>query len=221
LRDWVAQREDVAAELGLGDRPLPVSTLRGQFLDNREWLEHPAVPAIVVGTVDMIGSRVLFEGYGCSRKMRPYHAGLLGIDTWFVVDESHLVPPFERMLEQLTTCSTLGGIDSPPTRLAPRARLLSLSATGRDHGGDVFRLDREDREHPVVALRLGARKDVHVETMPAGAKLASTLAARAFDLAQRAGAPARIVVFSSSREVAENAKAALLKAYRTERGPKA
>jgi hypothetical protein len=48
---------------------LPVSTLRGQHVDNREWLENPAAPVIVVGTVDMIGSRLLFEGYGIGPRM--------------------------------------------------------------------------------------------------------------------------------------------------------
>ena len=64
----------------LGLRPgrrLPVSTLRGQHLDNRLWLEDPAAPAIIVGTVDMIGSRLLFEGYGVTPRMRPVHAGLI------------------------------------------------------------------------------------------------------------------------------------------------
>lgn len=78
-----------------GDDRLRVSTLRGQHVDKGEWLEDPLAPAIVVGTVDMIGSRLLFSGYGVSRKMRPYHAGLLGADTLVVLDESHLVPPFE------------------------------------------------------------------------------------------------------------------------------
>ena len=77
------------------DGTLPISTLRGAYVDNREWLDDPAAPAIIVGTVDMIGSRLLFEGYGVSRKMRPYHAGLLGADTLVVLDEAHLVPPFE------------------------------------------------------------------------------------------------------------------------------
>ena len=70
IRTWAA--------LKLNGRPLPISTLRGQHVDNKQWLEDPSLPAIIVGTIDMIGSRLLFEGYGVSRKMRPYHAGLLG-----------------------------------------------------------------------------------------------------------------------------------------------
>jgi CRISPR-associated endonuclease/helicase Cas3 len=81
---------------------LPISTLCGQFVDNRERLEDPSAPAIVVGTVDMVGSRLLFEGYRSSRKIRPYVAGLLGRDSLFVLDEAHLVPPFERLLERVT-----------------------------------------------------------------------------------------------------------------------
>ena len=94
---------ELAAKLGLGDEgaALPISTLRGGFADNRDWLEDPAKPAIVVGTIDMIGSRLLFEGYGVSRGMRPYHAGFLGVDTLVLLDEAHLCPPFEALLHQI------------------------------------------------------------------------------------------------------------------------
>ena len=53
----------LAKDLHLEDAPLPISTLRGGFADNRKWLEDPSKPAIVVGTIDMVGSRLLFEGY--------------------------------------------------------------------------------------------------------------------------------------------------------------
>jgi CRISPR-associated endonuclease/helicase Cas3 len=74
-----AQAPQIATELKTrlgfsGRRELPISTLRGARVDNREWLDDPSAPAIIVGTVDMIGSRLLFEGYGVSRKMRPYQA---------------------------------------------------------------------------------------------------------------------------------------------------
>jgi CRISPR-associated endonuclease/helicase Cas3 len=99
LRHSVDLDPGLKKALGLGTRSLPISTLRGQHVDNKEWLEDPSVPAIIVGTVDMIGSRLLFEGYGTTRKMRPYHAGLLGADTLVMLDEAHLVPPFEKLLE--------------------------------------------------------------------------------------------------------------------------
>src|SRR5205807_5174819 len=54
--------------LGAEDSPLAVSTLRGQFADNRDWSADPSRPAVISGTVDMIGSRLLFSGYGVGMK---------------------------------------------------------------------------------------------------------------------------------------------------------
>lgn len=44
--------------LGAKDAPLAVSTLRGERADNRAWSSDPSRPAIVVGTVDMVASRL-------------------------------------------------------------------------------------------------------------------------------------------------------------------
>ena len=101
LREAVGRHPELGAALRLNGRLLPISTLRGQYVDNKQWLEDPSSPAIIVGTIDMIGSRLLFEGYGVSRKMRPYHAGLLGADALVVLDEAHLVPPFEMLLDAI------------------------------------------------------------------------------------------------------------------------
>ncbi|MBM3880656.1 MAG: hypothetical protein FJ387_13220 [Verrucomicrobia bacterium] len=62
-----------------GGEPFTVSTLRGQHADNRRWLEDPTRPAVIVGTVDMLGSRLLFSGYGgLGRYSRSLHAGFKG-----------------------------------------------------------------------------------------------------------------------------------------------
>ena len=127
--------------LDLGDRPLPISTLRGRHADNREWMAGPAASAIVVGTVDMVGSRLLFEGYGVSRRMRPYAAGLLGCDTLVMLDEAHLARPFERLLQAIEMGRGLSfengadagaGVFAGPAAcngFPPPLRVLSLSAT--------------------------------------------------------------------------------------------
>src|SRR5262249_53967463 len=73
---------------------LEISSLGGQFADNREWSADPCRPAVIVGTVDMIGSRLLFSGYGLGYKSKPHHAGFLGQDVLLVHDEAHLEPAF-------------------------------------------------------------------------------------------------------------------------------
>jgi CRISPR-associated endonuclease/helicase Cas3 len=168
LRENLGKMPDLKASLGLADRSLPISTLRGQFVDNRDWLMEPAVSAIVVGTVDMIGSRLLFTGYGVSPKMRPYHAGLLGADALVVLDEAHLVPPFEMLLESIEsglradpaassrsgTFAQFGARSVEDRGFIPKFHLLSLSATGRERQGEVFNLIESDLDDPVVAQRL-------------------------------------------------------------------
>ncbi len=188
------------------DPALRVSTLRGQHVDNREWLADPATPAIVVGTVDMIGSRLLFSGYGVSRKMRPYHAGLLGADTLVVLDEAHLVPPFEKLLRAVEGGSdSMGPRAEEERKIVPRFRLLSLSATGRnDEAGKIFRLSPEDRKDEVVGERLSARKRLTVETLDDRKKLAAKLAERARTLAEQG--PARVIVYCHRRDHAANVK---------------
>jgi CRISPR-associated endonuclease/helicase Cas3 len=131
LRHFLDTAKHLKARLGLEGKPLPISTLRGQHLDNRAWLADPAMPVIVVGTVDMIGSRLLFSGYGVSAKMRPYHAGLLGADTLVVLDEAHLVPPFEALLRAIAHDSKKElGPSLGDDAVVPFFRLMSLSATG-------------------------------------------------------------------------------------------
>ncbi len=159
LRAWVDRRGDVKASLGLSpDQSLPISTLRGQLADNREWLEDPSAPAIIVGTVDMVGSRLLFEGYGVSRKMRPYHAGLLGIDSLIVLDEAHLVPPFDALLGWVADADEARGRSPVCREVLPPTQYMRLSATMGAASGTVFRLDAEDQRHEEVHRRLEAPK---------------------------------------------------------------
>jgi CRISPR-associated endonuclease/helicase Cas3 len=96
LRDNLKNMEELKEKLGGGE--LAISTLRGQFADNREWSADPSRPAVIVGTVDMIGSRLLFSGYGIGFRSKPLHAGFLGQDALIVHDEAHLEPAFHKLL---------------------------------------------------------------------------------------------------------------------------
>ncbi len=204
--------------LGLSNGTLPISTLRGAHVDNREWLDNPAALAIIVGTVDMIGSRLLFEGHGVSRKMRPYHAGLLGADTLIVLDEAHLVPPFEALLWQIVNgAEQFGSCAGSDARLVPPFKLLPLSATGRtqptsDSGAatSAFRLEDEDLSDPIVRCRLSAKKIVSFVTIDGDkSTLAEELAQQAWKLSEEDGKPTRSLIYCDSREMAEKVKAVL------------
>ena len=195
----------LAGRLGLaeGTRGLPISTLRGGFADNRDWLEDPSLPAIIVGTIDMIGSRLLFEGYGVSRGMRAYHAGLLAVDALVLLDEAHLCPPFEALLRRIAARrdGTLGAARAGS--ITPPFHLMSLSATGREVADlpreKIFRLIQEEREEPEANERLTARKRLQVTTLAAPEDLTECMARRAVALGE-SEPPYRVLVYCDSRK---------------------
>ena len=226
LRDHLTPA--LAASLNLGARKLPISTLRGGFADNRDWLEDPSRPAIVVGTVDMIGSRLLFGGYGVSRGMRPYQAGFLGVDTLAILDEAHLCRPFEALLRDIA--GNRDGKFGPIGREArenvatpPPFHLMSLSATGREPPcgasvsrleDKVFRLRYEDRGEPLVHRRLSAHKQLKLIEIEESGTLPDELAQRAITLGY-GDVPARVLVYCNSRKDARTVKASIDKAIRS------
>ena len=130
---------------------LAISTLRGQFADNREWSVDPSRPAIIVGTVDMIGSRLLFSGYGVGFKAKPVHAGFLGQDALLVHDEAHLEPAFQKLItaieeEQERERERNGELSWP------KLQVMQLTATARNEdaehlaNGKVFKLTPAEQQ---------------------------------------------------------------------------
>jgi len=168
--------------------PLAISTLRGQFADNGEWSADPARPAIIIGTVDMIGSRLLFCGYRRGFKHRPLHAGFLGQDTLLVHDEAHLEPAFQKLLDTIKN-------EQDRCKEFRSFHVMALTATPRTDGVP-FELSDEERKPPdnipdpptesihVVWRRLSAKKTLMLhqlydekDTAEDVAKLALTRAA--------------------------------------------
>ncbi|MFM1991026.1 MAG: hypothetical protein RJA99_3983 [Pseudomonadota bacterium] len=217
LRRIVEDTPDLGSALKL-DRPLPISTLRGQHVDNQAWLADPSTPAIVIGTLDMIGSRLLFGGYGVSRKMRPFHAGLLGADALLVLDEAHLAPAFERLVSRIASGVDAAGRplragpDPATAIVVPPLRVMTLSATGRDSDpGGTFSLDDEDRAHPIVRMRLDAPKRIRLFEPVDAKALPETLAGQAWDQCAQGRKPVRTIVFVSRRDHAQKLSGILRK----------
>ncbi len=191
---------------------LPVSPLRGRRADNRKWMDDPTAPAIIVGTVDMIGSRLLFEGYGVSRGLRPYAAGLLGCDSLVLLDEAHLVPPFERLMAAIRDDLDLRPPPTPNLFPLPPFRMLPLSATlarGKDlarEKEEPFGLEDEDREHEIVAQRLDARKGLTRKTLGEKENLPERLADEALERMRETDGDPRILIYCNARTDAEKVK---------------
>jgi len=141
------------------DDVLGVTTLRGELADNEEWKADPARPAIVVGTIDMIGSRLLFSGYGDGHYKRTHHAGLIGQDALIVHDEAHLTPAFSHLLRAVACEQKREEACNGRSVTAVRpAHVMELSATRRGSGGATFTLEEEDQEDRIVQQRLTAEK---------------------------------------------------------------
>ncbi len=163
--------------------PLAISTLRGEFADNAEWRRDPSRPAIIVGTVDMVGSRLLFTGYGCGFRSKPLHAGLLGQDALLIHDEAHLEPAFQKLLTAIVYEQQLSHEPRP-------LKALALSATGRTQPD--FTLGDEDFRNRVVNERLYAKKTLRLHLLDDRKDLPDRIAAKAEQL------QGKIIVFLSS-----------------------
>lgn len=145
------------------ESPLGISTLRGELADNEEWKADPTRPAVVVGTIDMIGSKLLFSGYGDGRYGRTHHAGLIGQDALIVHDEAHLTPAFNDLLHAVSQEQKRETTrqDKPVANVRP-VRVIELTATRRESGAVPFRLEREDEDDPIVQERMTATKRLYL-----------------------------------------------------------
>lgn len=165
--------------------------LRGGVPRDDSWIGSPDQPTLISSTVDQVGSRLLFRGYGVSESMRPVHAGVLSRDTLYFLDEVHLATAFQETLRELVD-RYAGWAE---VQVGRPLQVVSMSATPDARPGPVpFQLDADDRAHPVLRRRLEAPRpaELHVvktkKARDASAALQnrSTLAATAARLAREA-----------------------------------
>ncbi len=182
-----------------GDTALQARRMRGGLTWSSRWVRSPAQPVVLLGTVDQLGSRLLFRGYGTSDRMRPIDAGLLGSDTLILLDEAHLSQAFAETAASVTRIQAAS--ESSPIADRPTT-VVQMTATPSASSETLIGAD--DLDHPVAARRLSAVKntvllDVPSATSPtkavddAGDALANVALSAVDDLGHIA-APAVLVV---------------------------
>lgn len=146
------QVADALREIAHDDRPLDYFALRGGMYRETAWARSPLQPTIIASTVDQVGSRLLFRGYGVSDSMKPVHAGLVGNDAIILLDEAHCAKPFDQTVQRIESYRDWQDEPNPSP-----FRFVSITATPT---GNVptERDNDEDRAHPILGPRISASK---------------------------------------------------------------
>jgi CRISPR-associated endonuclease/helicase Cas3 len=106
IREWLASlelTEEVAVHVVTGPRGENVG----------DWRENMHLPAVIVGTADMLVSKALNRGYGLSRAMFPIDFALTANGAHWVIDEARLCPQSTTTLRQLADFAGKRGTAEP------------------------------------------------------------------------------------------------------------
>ena len=178
--------------------PLKVIPLRGGVAARTP--TDPSRPTVVLCTLPMYGSRLLFRGYGSG--LRAVDAAMAGTDSLVLVDEAHLAPHLRSLVLALAECTP----DAKPILRGGRSKatVVALTATGEADRADRFDLTDDDQRNDVVRMRLDAAKPTClrvVDSTDVGKHLADATA----ELMSEAQGPASFVVFANTPGTARDA----------------
>ncbi|MBM3521086.1 MAG: type I-U CRISPR-associated helicase/endonuclease Cas3, partial [Alphaproteobacteria bacterium] len=174
-------------EISGSEDPLHVFQLRGGIYRDQSWMRSPRQATVVTSTVDQVGSRILFRGYGVRDVTLPLHAAMTGNDALILLDEAHCSRPFA---ETLARVERYRGSGWREREFETPFHFVQMTATPAGVSGEVpFAISEKDRTHHVFSARLGAAKmtrlvPVKVRTDDA-AKLAEILVRQARELVKQ------------------------------------
>lgn len=180
---------------GRGEPPLKVISLRGGLASRTP--TDPSCPTVILCTLPMYGSRLLFRGYGSS--LRAVDAAMAGTDSLVLLDEAHLAPHLRSLTVALNEC--IPGAQPLLGNQRSRATVVTLTATGDPASSrSRFDLDDDDKRHGVIRQRLDATK--RLELIETEGDIARHLAEGTIRLMEEAGRPASFLVFANTPRTA-------------------
>lgn len=165
----------------------------GEGKSQGEWRIRMDRPAIVVGTVDSLVSKILNRGYGIGRASYPIDFALVTNGAQWVVDEIQLCPESTTTLRQVAAFAYPGRKGSWAT--AEPFALTCMSATVSESllatvdnpvPGSVFQIEQAERVGALATRLRAARK---VRRLPEEVKIAAAVRER-----HRAGTLTLVVV---------------------------
>ncbi|HWB87254.1 MAG TPA: type I-U CRISPR-associated helicase/endonuclease Cas3 [Bryobacteraceae bacterium] len=201
---------DALRELGKSDEPLQVSELRGGTYRDETWVKTPQQPTVVTSTVDQVGSRLLFRGYGVSANTWPLHAGLIANDAMIFLDEAHCSRAFAQTLRAVECYRGDQWARSP---LRKPFHVVEMTATPARDAADRFQISARDQQPEYLGPRLYAAKPANLMEVKCrkdqSGKFAEGLAGEALRLATEAGAK-RVAVLVNRVAMAKRVQQVLL-----------
>ena len=178
--------------------PLEIIRLRGGL--SPQTPTDPSCPAVILCTLPMYGSRLLFRGYGS--RLRSVDAAMAGTDSLVLLDEAHLAPHLVKLVPALAECDPAPRDVLPAERSRPLQ--VSLTATGNQDVESRLDLDEADHAHSEIRERLHAAKPVEVRNHAAGGsgskadKGIPLLADATMELVLASDGPASFLVFANT-----------------------
>ncbi len=147
--------------------PLDVLELRGGIYRDNRWARSATQPTIVCTTIDQLGSRLLFRGYGVSANAAPIQAALVAHDSLVLLDEAHISRPFLQTLDFVKRYLDPDKWAEKPVGVKPMI-VVPMTATPPEgvSDADVIRLEAKDRTNEGLNNRLTAPKKAKLLPVP-------------------------------------------------------
>ena len=142
--------------------PLAIAQLRGGVYRDATWARSITQPIVICTTVDQLGSRMLFRGFGVSDGALPIHAALCMHDATILLDEAHVSKAF---CETLSLLCRYQSYRNESIGVGPPFRYVQMTATPYGQVDQPFQLQSDDFQNPVLKARQDASKPATLQTI--------------------------------------------------------